>query len=213
MPMIHAHFCLHSFRLTDQDFAMNTSSILLKSPFALLAVLACLGACAREESSPNSPTSTSPRVVEAAPAAAAPEPAPAPAPSRDACKSVSLEKLKALTGVDGEGTPSKSGGADVCTWTSASAKSAILQIYPSTSFYDRSREAFEGLQKQKAEDLSGLGDRAFYVGGKVSVMETATVSAQKGNTVISVQVMEMQGAGAALKAEATALTKEVLTGL
>lgn len=175
-----------------------------------LSMLILVGACAEEENAPitAAESTTAEEVVEATPT-----PTPTPAPSRAACEVIAQEKVNALAGVDGQGSPSRSGGADVCTWTSPTAKSVIVQIYPSTAHYERSRTAFEELQKNKSEELADLGDQAFYVGGKVSVMEAATISAQEGNATISVQVMEMNGSASALKAEAIALTREVLAGL
>jgi hypothetical protein len=172
---------------------------------AAVAVVLAVG-CAREQATDaGNADATSTAASTTTPAA----PPPAAAAKRDVCTMLSAEEVKTATGIEGKATPSTSGGADVCTWMSNAGKSAIVQLYPYASSYENSREAFEGLYKTKSEELSGLGDKAFFVGGKTGPFESATISAMKGSNAISVQVLGM-GDAATLKNEATALTQVVL---
>ena len=176
---------------------------------ALVAAVALLlvSGCAGEQASPapaDQAVTTTASTNE--PPAAVPV---APAASRDVCAMISADELKTATGIEGNAAPSKSGGADVCTWTSARGKSAIVQVYPTSSAYENSRSAFEGLYNAKSEDLTGIGDKAFFIAGKTGPFDTATISATKGTGVVSVQVMGM-GDSAAFRNEATELTKVVL---
>lgn len=143
-----------------------------------------LVACAEAETETDT-------VSDSAAAAAAPAPAAAPAApaSRDVCAMISAEELKATTTIEGSGTPSTSGGADVCTWYGSNGVNAIVQLFPSVSSYDDSREAFEDLYEKKAEDIGGLGDAAFFLAGKTGPMETATVSVRQGARAISTQIL------------------------
>lgn len=130
---------------------------------------------------------------DAATESAAPAPAPAAPPaaaasSRDVCAMISADELKTATRIEGAGTKSVSGGADVCTWYGGGG-AAIVQVYPSARSYEQSRSAFEDLYDKKAEDVSGVGDRAFYIDAETGSMPTGTLSAAKGNGAISVQIM------------------------
>jgi hypothetical protein len=174
----------------------------------VLAVAAALG-CAKTEDAPNSEAA-----VDAATPAGAPAgtpPAAAPATSRDVCAMISADELKTATRIDGAGTKSKSGSADVCTWYGGGG-AAIVQVYPGTASYEQSRSAFEDLYDKKAEDLSGVGERAFYVDAATGSMPTGTLSAVKGNGTISVQIMGGTDA-AARKKDVIALANVVLSKL
>jgi hypothetical protein len=147
------------------------------------------------------------KAAEAPAPAAAPVAAPTPPAGRDVCAMLTADELKAF-GISDAGKPSKSGGADVCTWMTAGG-AAIVQVYPYASAYEGARKAFEGLYKTTAEELSGLGDKAFAIEGKTGPMQTTTITAQKGTTPISVQIMG--GADRAkLKTQTTDLTRTVL---
>ena len=176
--------------------------------FIAIAVIVLFAACTKTETTtttettaPSSETTTSaPPPVAAAPA------------SRNVCEIVSAEELKTATGIEGAGAPSKSGGADVCSWFGGGG-AAVLQVYGSASAYESSRSAFEGLYGGKTAELSGVGDKAFFIDGKTGQMPTSTMSAAKGSNVISVQVMSMGMDAAARKKAATELAKVVLTKL
>lgn len=140
----------------------------------------------------------------------------APAPitaGRDVCKLVSPAEVKTAAGVDGEGKPTKSGNADVCTYTGKDGKSAIIQVYGVAGAYDESRRQFETLYKGKAEDVPGVGDKAFFIAGTTMGIGTATLSAQKGATPISVQLIGMGVDAAKGKPALVALAKTTLSKL
>ena len=146
---------------------------------ALLLVLTGCAESADEESEASAATATTP--------AAAPQ-AATPANSRNACEVLTPEELKEAAGIEGSGTPSVSGGADVCSWFSPSGN-LVLQLFPSASSYDNARSAFEDLFETKASPLPGVGDKAYYLTGKLSNMDTGTLVAAKGNKSISVQML------------------------
>ena len=173
-----------------------------------LAAILLSAACTKTETTTNTSTPTASSET-AAPAT--PPPAPAPA-SRNVCEIVSADEVKTATGIEGTGAPSKSGGADVCSWFGG-AGAAIVQVYGSSSAYESSRSAFEGLYGGKTAELSGVGEKAFFIDGKTGQMPTATMSAASGSNVISVQVMSMGMDAAARKKAATELAKVVLTKL
>lgn len=185
---------------------MLKSASFVRTLFAVSLVFITF-ACAQKEESVSTITDSS--ATTSAPAAT-PAPTPAAATSRDVCSMLTADELKAAAGIEGTGQKSTSGGADVCTWMGATGKGAVVQIYPYSSSYDNSREAFEGLYETKAQDVSGVGDKAFVMTGKTGPMETATVGAMKGSTPVSVQVMAAGAPSAQLKEEAIALTKLLL---
>lgn len=144
---------------------------------------------------------------------AATEPAPGPAPvviQRDACALLETEELAAAVGEVQAGTPSSSGGAAVCTWTSASGQTVVLQAFPGADAYDRSRETFESFYESTATAVTGLGDAAFFIGGRTSSMPTATVVARAASGVVSVQVMSMSGEPESLRAPAVELARAAI---
>ena len=145
---------------------------------ALLLVLAACAESAQEETETSADT----------PAPAAAPQAAAPASSRNACEVLTAEELKEKAGIEGAGQPSVSGGADVCSWYSPSGN-LVLQLFPYASSYDNARTAFEDLFETKASPLSGVGDKAYYLTGKLSNMDTGTLVAAKGDKSISVQML------------------------
>jgi hypothetical protein len=147
-----------------------------------------------------------------APAATPPAAVPAPAAARDVCAMISADELKTATRIDGAGKQSTSGGADVCTWFGSEGNAAVVQVYPSAASYEQSRSAFEGLYDTKAENVSGVGEKAFYIDAATGSMPTGTMSAAKGTSAVSVQIMGGTDA-AARKRDATALTNLVLSKL
>ena len=157
---------------TRMLFAVAVSTVLITS------------ACAETETSTVAPG------PETSTAASAPAPV-VTTETRDACTVLALEEITAATGISTPGAPSTSGGASVCTWMSDTGKGTVLQVYSSASDYDSSRSAFESLYGGSAEDVSGVGDAAFYIGGETGPIPTATVSARKASSAISVQVMGM----------------------
>jgi hypothetical protein len=172
----------------------------------ILVVALALGCAKKEEAQDAAATG------DAATPAAAPAPAaPAPAASRDVCALISADELKSATRIEGAGTKSTSGGADVCTWYGGGG-AAIVQVYPSAGSYEQSRSAFEDLYDKKAEDVSGVGERAFYIDAATGSMPTGTLSAVKGNGAISVQIMGGTDAAARRK-DVIALANVVLSKL
>lgn len=162
-----------------------------------------------ESSTSTVSTSTDTTTTTSESAASSTAVAPATPAARNACAMVSAEELKTATGIDGEGSTSSSGGADVCTWFGSTGKAAIVQLYPYASSYDGSRKAFEDLYKVKAEELSSVGDKAFSIWAPTGSMPTTSLSAVKGSAAISVQIMGNSDA-AASKKEAVALANLVL---
>jgi hypothetical protein len=138
-----------------------------------------------------------------------PPPAAATA-ERDVCGMISMEELKTAAGLDeATGQSSKSGGADVCTWTGASGKAVVVQVFPSAANYDTARAAFESLYQATAEEVTGIGEKAYYIAGNTGAMPTGTLVVAKGSTPISVQVMGGTGDAATRKGEATAIAHVV----
>lgn len=134
-------------------------------------------------------------------------PTPRPAPPPTACQMVSTEVMKETTGIENEGEPKRIDGADVCTWKGDAGKSVVVKLYPAASQYEQSRQTLEQVSGQKSQELSGVGDKAFFV--EDSAFDAVTVAAQKGNAALTVQVMLPGGSAETLKAEATALAKKV----
>jgi hypothetical protein len=159
-------------------------------------------------------TADRPAVDDAASQADAPanRPTMAAAP-RDACALASVDEVRTATGIDGSGASSTSGGAEVCTWSDATGRTAIVQLYPTVDRYESSRQAFQSLYGGTAENLTGIGEEAFYIGGATSSIPTATVSARRGGSAVSVQVMGMNQQPAELREQALALTRTVLSRL
>ena len=123
--------------------------------------------------------------VAAIPPATVPAPAPA---SSDVCAMLTQEEVRTATGIDAPGTPSQSGGASVCTWQGTTG-AAIVQIHGSASAYEDSREAFQDLYEGTAEDVSGVGDRAYWIVSERGALRTGTMSAVKGSRAITAQVL------------------------
>lgn len=141
----------------------------------------------------------------------APPPRPAAPAQRDICGLVTMDELKTAAGLtEATGQSSKSGGADVCTWTGSNGKVVIVQVFPSASSYDDSRRSFESLYSATAEEVSGVGEKAFFIDGKTGSLATGTLVAQKGSTPVSVQVMGGTGDPATRKGEATAVAYVIL---
>ena len=162
---------------------------------SLLVLLVLTAACQRE-----SGTDTS-----------APAPSTAPAPTeRDVCGMLTMDELKTAAGLtEATGQSSKSGGADVCTWT-ASGRSVIVQVFPYAAAYDSARTTFESQYGSTAEEVTAVGDKAFYIDGKTGQLATGTLGAQKGSTPISVQVMGGTGDASTRKGETTAIAHVIL---
>lgn len=162
---------------------------------ATLIVLLVLTAACQQESSDTS----------------APAQATATAPAeRDVCGMLTMDELKTAAGLtEATGQSSKSGGADVCTWT-ASGRSVIVQVYPYASAYDSARSAFESQYGATAEEVTAVGEKAFYIDGKTGQFATGTLVAQKGSTPVSVQVMGGTGDASTRKGETTAIAHVIL---
>jgi len=133
---------------------------------------------------------------------------------RDVCALVTNADVKAATQLDvTEAKVSKSGNADVCTYSSAKGTTAIVQIYGVAGAYDESRRQFETLYKGKSEDVPGVGDKAFFIAGTTMGIGTVTLSAQKGSTPVSVQILGMGIDAAKGKPSVVALAKATLAKL
>src|SRR5688500_6457075 len=101
--------------------------------------------------------------------------------ARNVCHMLTVDELKTAAGLDGAtGQSSKSGGADVCTWMGSSGKAVIVQVFQSASSYDQSRSSFEGLYGATAEDVTGIGEKAYFIDGKTGAMSTGTLVVGKG---------------------------------
>lgn len=151
----------------------------MASRLFLVAILILVGACRSETSTEPPPAST------------------ADAGPRDVCSMLTVDELNTAAGMrDAIGESSTSGGADVCTWT-AGGKSVVVQVFPSSASYDQARAA-------TAEDITGIGDKAFYMS------DTGTLVAMKGSTPISVQIVGAGGDAAMRKGEATAIAHLIL---
>ena len=168
---------------------------------SLAVSLVALAACQSETTTTtNTPTPDATTTV----ASTTTTPPPAAPTSRDVCAMLSADELKTAANLNAaEGKKSTSGGADVCSWFSSDGKALVVQVFPYASSYNNSREAFEGLYNTKAQDLSGIGDKAYFMNGKTGPMATTTLVAQKGSTPISVQVMGGSGNDNGRKQEAT----------
>ena len=167
-----------------------------------LALLCAVAACAKPE---EEVATTADTAVETSQPAA---PQTASASSQKACEVLTPAELKETTGIEGTGTPSVSGGADVCSWYSPNGN-LVLQLFPYASSYEDAREAFEGLFETKAAAHTGVGDKAYYLSGKMSGMDTGTLVAAKGAKSISVQMIA--GEGAKHKAQLTDVANLVLS--
>lgn len=178
-----------------------------RRPILLAALLIPLAACGTDDprTEPGQPAADVPAAPASAEGAAAP---------RDACELMSPGEVSAAAGIgEATGQSSTSGGAQVCTWTDANGRSAILQVYPTAARYEESRQAFQSLYGGQAEDVSGIGDRAFYIGGRTGPVPTASVSAVEGGTAISAQVMGMNEDAESLRSGALELAQRALQKL
>ena len=146
-------------------------------------------------------------------AASAPPTTSAPA-ERDLCGMLTMDQLQTAAGlVKATGASSTSGGADVCTWTGENGKIVIAQVFPSASSYDQSRTAFESQYGGTAQDVTAVGDKAFFIDGTTGRVPTGTLVAQKGSTPLSVQVMGGTSDAATRQGEATAIAHVLLGNL
>lgn len=133
----------------------------------------------------------------------------AAANARDACTLVTADEVSATTGISAEGRASANGGAQVCTWTDTSGRSAVVQLHPTAARHDEARGAFASLYGSQGEDVHGLGDRAYYIAGATSSIPTATIGVLQGQHALSVQVMGMGQAPDALRTQAVELARAV----
>jgi hypothetical protein len=169
-----------------------------------------LPACSRGDEGAEVNRATDATTTQPVPAAGAAASAGPLARIQDPCTLMSSEEVGAAAGMrSSTGQRSTSGGAQVCTWTDADGKSAVVQIYPSAERYDQSRTAFESLYGGAAEEVQGVAEQAFYIGGRTGGIPTATVSARKGPTALSVQVMEMNGEPETLRGQALELMQRM----
>ena len=168
-------------------------------PRLLLVILMLFAAACRQETATETPT-PAPTATTAS-----------EAPSQTVCDMLTMDELKTAAGVDGGvGESSSSGGAEVCTWTGTNGKVVIVQVFPSASSYDSARSSFEGLYGTTAQDLPGVGDKAYYIDGSTGRMPTGTLVAQKGQKPVSVQVMGGTGSAEIRRGEATAVAHLIL---
>lgn len=130
---------------------------------------------------------------------------------RNVCDMLTVDDLKTAAGLDtATGQSSKSGGADVCTWTGTSGKTVIVQVFPFASSYDEARPTLESLYATTAEDVTGIGEKAYFVSGSTGALPTGTLVVAHGSNPISVQVMAGDGDAATRKGEATAVAYLIL---
>ncbi|HUP49092.1 MAG TPA: hypothetical protein VNA04_09925 [Thermoanaerobaculia bacterium] len=142
-------------------------------------------------------------------------PAGAPAASapadRNVCDMMTIDELKTAAGLDSAmGESSESGGADACTWTGEDGKVVIAQVFSSADSYEQARQAFQTQYGGTAEEVTEVGEKAFYIGGTTGTLQTGTLVAQKGSTPVSVQVMGGTSDPASRKGEATAVAHVIL---
>ena len=138
-------------------------------------------------------------------------PAPAAPAQSDVCSTLTMDELNTAAGLkEAVGQSSKSGGAEVCTWT-AGGKTVVVQVFPSASSYDQTRTALESQSKTTAEEVTAVGDKAFFVSGKTGPTPMGTLVAAKGPKVITVQLTGGSEDPATRKGEATAIAHVVLS--
>ena len=158
----------------------------------LLAVAACQSETSTETTGGGTRTSTAPA-------------------TRDVCGMATMDELQTAAGlVSATGMSSTSGGADVCTWTGENGKIVVAQVFPSASSYDQSRTAFESQYGGTAEDVTGVGEKGFFIAGDTGRVPTGTLVVQKGSTPVSIQVMGGTSDAATRRNEATAIAHVIL---
>jgi hypothetical protein len=175
-------------------------------PLAAAGLALLLAGCGGDRDAGGAATDGAPPAE--APAATRDAPPAATAPT-DACTLASADEVRETAGVAGPGVSARSGGASVCTWSDEAGRSAVVQLFRDPADFERAREAFEGMYGA-ASPLPGVGDDAFVLGGRTGPIPTATVAARAGDSVVSVQVMAMDGAEATLRDQAVALTRVVV---
>ncbi|MBN1425719.1 DUF3558 family protein [Candidatus Fermentibacteria bacterium] len=176
---------------------------------ATVICLAVLAACSGDKPDPQSQAAPRP-AAESAPRAAAPAAPPETLQTpRTPCEMINAQELLAATGITAPGESSRSGNASVCTWSDPTGAIAIVQLYPTAVSYESSRTAFESLYGGKSENVDGLGDAAFYIGGMTASLPTATISVRKGELAASIQVLGAGQDPGTLKDRALALTRTV----
>ena len=127
------------------------------------------------------------------------------------CNMLTMDELKTAAGIEGGvGESSTSGGAEVCTWTGTNGKVAIVQLFGSTSDYDSARSTFQNLYGAQAQDMSGVGEKAYYIDAPTGRMPTGTLVAQSKAKAISVQIMGGSGSPDTRRGEATAVAHLIL---
>ena len=133
------------------------------------------------------------------------------ATNQSVCNLLTMDDLKTAAGIEGAvGESSTSGGAQVCTWTGTNGKVAIVQLFSSTSDYDAARSSFQSMYGTTAQDLSGVGEKAYYLDAPTGRMPTGTLVAQAKAKAISVQIMGGSSAPELRRGEATAVAHLVL---
>lgn len=149
---------------------------------ASLLLAFILGGCGDDDAAAGA---TSGAGASAAAAAGAPGAAVTP---RDVCAMITAPELQAAAALQAQGQPSRSGSADVCTWLAGDV-AAIVQVHGSAVEFDTARTAFQELYGSTAQDVAGIGDRAFYIEGRTSNIPTGTLTAQRAATPVTVQIL------------------------
>ncbi|HEX8274975.1 MAG TPA: hypothetical protein VF615_20235 [Longimicrobiaceae bacterium] len=105
------------------------------------------------------------------------------------------------------GVPSTKEDVQDCTWMVGGGVAVIAEVRPDVARLESARRATEIVQRDEAQDLPGIGDEAFYVGGEAGPLAIATVGARKGSVAARVQVMSPEGDPVTLRNQAVELTR------
>lgn len=156
---------------------------------ACLTACLLLSACVRKEERDAAKKSEN----ASTPSTATTPTSTAPVSIDQVCAFMTREDVaKALGTPINDATPSKSENADLCSYTTASGQIVTIQVFNVDGAYEGSRKTFESVFKTRAEDIPGVGDKAFVLFGTQMVFGTGTAVVQKGPVILATQVM---GAG------------------
>jgi len=169
--------------------------------FALFASCRCGGASNNNASSDASAT---PSVTASGPAGP-----PIDAAARiNVCAMLTQAELEQTTGL--LAPPKASAGRSTCSWGTHEKKIVIVEVFQSSTQFDDSRRSFETLYKAKAQDVAGVGKRAFYLEGVASLPAATLVAERPQGGAVLVQISGKDFALSKAKDEVVAVAKIVV---
>lgn len=128
----------------------------------------------------------------------------------NACVLLTQAELEKTTGLLSPPKRGHSRTNATCTWGTFEKKMVVVEVFPNASHFDESRRSFETLYKGHAEDVPGIGKRAFYLEGVASIAAATLVAEKPTGGAVLVQVSGKDFSLTKAKDEVTAIAKIVV---